>query len=413
MAHLIAFSHLRWDFVFQRPQHLLTRMADTHPVIYVEEPVLSQGRPRLEEIDAAPGVTVLRPHTPVESHGFHHDQLLVIAPMLADYFQENGVGDSIAWFYTPMALPLLALFEPLAVVYDCMDELSAFKGAPQGLSELEHALIKKADVVFTGGISLYEAKRALHPNVHCQPSAVDVSHYAPERLLTDSPHWACVEAVQGHLPHPMLGYFGVIDERMNLMLLDAIARAHPEWSIVMVGPVLKIDQSELPRHDNIHWLGLQPYDRLPYLVKDWDVCLMPFALNEATQYISPTKTLEYLAADKPVVSTAIQDVVALYGDVVHVAHSKGQFIEICEGLLQRSGAPRSTVFDDASSCVCCFSWDDTAQAMLELTQQAMKKRRKVRRSIVSGSTYLRPKADLDLRQYPQQIERVLGSVKVG
>ncbi len=375
MAHLIVFSHLRWDFVFQRPQHLLTRMASTHPVLYVEEPVASEGKPWLEAIGVAPGVTVLRPHTSLQAKGFHAEQLRVMAPLLANYMAAQGVRESLAWFYTPMALPLLAVLHPSAVIYDCMDELSAFKGAPQTMRQLEQALLQQADVVFTGGVSLYEAKRSLNDHVHCQPSAVDVAHYAPSQLQADSPHAQHVATLQGHLTRPMLGYFGVIDERMNLPLVDAIAEAHPEWSIVMVGPVLKIDPDSLPRRHNIHWLGMQPYDRLPYLVRDWDVCLMPFALNEATQYISPTKTLEYLAAEKPVVSTAIRDVAVLYGDVVHIAHSKSQFIQSCEALLQTTAAQRDAQLPGASACVFCFSWDDTAKAMLDLVHQAVQRKR--------------------------------------
>lgn len=374
MAHLIVFSHLRWHFVFQRPQHVLSRLAPHHPVIYVEEPVETQGLPYLEVIDVLPGVTLLRPHTPVHVPGFHDEQLELLEPLLARYLAEHGIEEAVAWFYTPMALPLMQVFKPLAVVYDCMDELSAFQGAPRLMRQQEYALLRSADVVFTGGLSLYEAKRELHPHVHCLPSAVDVRHYAPSSLRDDAPEAQAAATLQGRLPHPMLGFFGVIDERMNLELIAAIADAHPEWSIVLVGPVVKIDLTTLPRRANIHWLGMQPYALLPYLVKDWDLCMMPFALNEATQYISPTKTLEYLAAEKPVVSTSIRDVVALYGDVVYVAKNPRHFILVCEGVLQQSQAERARYLSEAACCVTCFSWTDTAKAMGELVEAAMQRR---------------------------------------
>jgi glycosyltransferase involved in cell wall biosynthesis len=240
------------------------------------------------------------------------------------------------------------------------------------MREQEQALMKRADVVFTGGVSLYEAKRNLHPNVHCQPSAVDVDHFAPSKLDEFSPHAWQALSLQAHLSRPRLGYYGVIDERMNLKLVEALAEAHPLWSIVMVGPVAKIDPATLPRRDNIHWLGSQPYARLPYLVRDWDVCLMPFALNDATQYISPTKTLEYLAAEKPVVSTAVRDVVSLYGEVVHIASNKTDFIELCESVLSEAQRPQSLAKGVASHSVPYLSWHATAEAMLELIHQAMR-----------------------------------------
>ncbi len=374
MAHLIVFSHLRWDFVYQRPQHLLSRIARTHPVIYIEEPVHSEESAHFEETGPAPGVVVLRPHTSVCEPGFHPDQIRVIQPLLAEFLRTNGIDETMAWFYTPMALPLLSTLDPSVVVYDCMDELASFKDAPQGMREQEQALMKCADIVFTGGVSLYEAKREMHRNLHCQPSAVDVDHFAPSRLDEFSPHAWQALSLQAHLNRPRLGYFGVIDERMNLKLLAALADAHPQWSIVMVGPIAKIDPSTLPWRDNIHWLGPQPYGRLPYLVRDWDVCLMPFALNDATQYISPTKTLEYLAAEKPVVSTAVRDVVSLYGDVVHIASTQADFIDLCGSVLALAERPRPLSRSAGSHGVAHLSWHATAEAMLNLIHQAMRKK---------------------------------------
>lgn len=371
MAHLIVFSHLRWDFVYQRPQHLLSHMARIHPVIYIEEPVHGEEVAHFEETSPAPGVVVLRPHTPVREPGYHPDQIRVIGPLLREYLRGNGIDETLAWFYTPMALPLLSTLDPAVVIYDCMDELASFKGAPHGMRQQELALMKRADVVFTGGVSLYEAKRELHPNVHCLPSAVDVDHFAPSKLDEFSPHAWQALSLQADLGRPRLGYFGVIDERLNLKLLQALADAHPQWSIVMVGPVAKIDPSTLPRRENIHWLGAQPYARLPYLVRDWDVCLMPFALNDATQFISPTKTLEYLAAEKPVVSTAVRDVVSLYGEVVHIASTKADFIELCESVLAPSQGPHLSQ-GTASHGVSYLSWHATAEAMLSLIHQAMR-----------------------------------------
>lgn len=371
MPHLIVFSHLRWDFVYQRPQHLMSRLAQHYPVIFVEEPMHDDGAPQLQRLPQEGGVDVLRPRTAVQAGGFHDDQIAVIEPLLAAYLQAQGIDDYIVWFYTPMALPLLRDLQPRAVVYDCMDELSAFKNAPRQLRQRESALIRAADVVLTGGLSLYESKRDLHPNVHCLPSAVDARHFEPDSLSPDSEGRQQALRLQGKIAGPRLGFYGVIDERIDIDLIGTVADAHPEWSLVMVGPVAKIDPQRLPRRPNIHWLGMQPYSVLPYLVADWDVCLMPFALNEATQFISPTKTLEYMAAHKPVVSTPVKDVVALYGDVVNIASSPAEFVEQCERVLDESPVEQSRRISDMLTCVSRFSWDHTADTIRGLIEEVM------------------------------------------
>lgn len=363
MPTLIVFSHLRWGFVYQRPQHILARLARTHRVLFVEEPVFGGAAcsARFETATPAPGVTVLTPHTPVEAPGFHDDQLPALRPLLAETLRAEGITDYIAWFYTPMALPLIAeLPAPTAVAYDCMDELAAFKDAPRQLRQRETALMKIAGVVFTGGPALYAAKRGQHANLHCLPSAVDAAHYAPERLDRDGEEAFAAARLQADIPAPRLGYFGVIDERLDLGLIAAVADARPEWQIVMAGPVAKISTDALPQRPNIHWLGMQPYERLPHLVAAWHVCLMPFALNEATRCISPTKTLEYMAAEKPVVSTAVPDVVALYGDVVNIAHDRAGFVGACEAMLAEGGQARGARLAAMQSTVARLTWDATA-----------------------------------------------------
>lgn len=373
MPHLIVFSHLRWNFVYQRPQHLLSRLAKHYQVLFVEEPLHAAGEARMEAAECAPGVTVLKPHTPVEACGFHDDQLSVLRPLVADYLQEQGIDDYVVWFYTPMALPLLAELEPRAVVFDCMDELSAFKDAPKQLRQREAALMKAADLVLTGGPSLYEAKRHLHHNVMCLPSAVDAQHYSPQFASTRIDAILQAEQVQGRIPGPRLGFFGVIDERLDTELVAAVADADPDWQVVMVGPVVKIDPARLPQRPNVHWLGQQPYNLLPQLVADWDVCLLPFALNESTRFISPTKTLEYMAAEKPVVSTAVRDVVSLYGDVVRIGHDHASFVEGCRWALSESAAKRGERVTEMLATVARYSWDNTATSIHEAIGKVLRK----------------------------------------
>jgi UDP-galactopyranose mutase len=354
MTCIIVFSHLRWNFVYQRPQHLLSRLARDHRVIFVEEPVPSAESDRLERLYPAPGVEVLRPHLTGAASGFHDDQLPMMGSQLADFMREQGIQDYYVWFYTPMAVPLAKDLQPRAVIYDCMDELSAFKNAPRQLIQRENALYQLADLVLTGGPSLYRSKRERHPNVHCFASSVDAAHFAVDG--EDHP-------AQSGLGHPRVGYYGVIDERIDLDLLAALADSHPDWNIVMVGPVVKISDHVLPRRSNLHWLGQRSYDELPQFVAGWDVCLLPFALNQATRFISPTKTLEYMAAGKPAVSTRIRDVADPYGQIVEIADSPLEFIRACEALLTESRAEREARRVQMQCVVSGTSWEATAQAI--------------------------------------------------
>jgi len=370
--NLVVFSHLRWDFVFQRPQHLLSRLARHHPVLFIEEPIHTEGEARLEELNPCANVRVLRPHTPIHAAGFHDDQLSFLKPLVESYLVDHAIDDYAVWFYTPMALPLMADLEPVAVVYDCMDELSAFRGAPRQMLQREASLLRRADLVLTGGPSLYEARRNANPCVLCLPSAVDAEHFARPRALANERRMARADELQGAIAYPRLGYYGVIDERLDLDLLQLIADADPSWQIVMVGPVAKVDPAHLPRRPNIHWLGQQSYELLPQLVAGWDVGLMPFALNESTRSISPTKTLEYMAAGRPVVSTAVPDVVSLYGEVVRIAGNDGAFIDACRKALAETPGARADREKRMAATVSRYSWDSTAQVIRQALETAVR-----------------------------------------
>jgi UDP-galactopyranose mutase len=363
MKTLIVFSHLRWNFVFQRPQHLLTRLAAHYRVLFVEEPTQESGPARLQVGAAEAGVTVVKPLTPLPSRGFADDQIALIAPLVSELVDAEGIDDPIVWFYTPMALPLLACLRPLAVVYDCMDELSAFAGAPPQLREREAQLMQRADLVLTGGPSLYEAKRHLHPNVLCLPSSVDAKHFSVEGRTGDEAMVERARQLQGAIAGPRLGYFGVIDERMDLDLVRRLADADPRWNVIMVGPVVKIDPASVPQRPNLHWLGQQPYELLPRLIEGWEVGLLPFAINESTRFISPTKTLEYMAAGKPAVSTAIKDVATLYGDVVRIARSADEFVAACAAALEEPPAKRCERLLAMQASVARSSWARTAETI--------------------------------------------------
>jgi len=371
MLELIVLSHRRWDFVHQRPRQLMSGLSHHYRIHFVEEPVFDDGAPCIEVKPQGPDIDVLVPHTPVVAAGFDDEQMPLLAPMLVEHLRERGVTDYIAWFYTPMALPLLAALQPRLVVYDCMDDLSALKNAPRQVQARETALLQRAAIVFTVGPALYEAKRALHPNLHCLPSAVNPAHFAPARLDSASEEAREGDRLQARLPGPRLGFYGVIDDRLDMALIDSVAAARPDWQIVMVGPVVGIDAASLPARPNIHWLGVQPYALLPHLLVGWDLCLMPFALNDATRCLGPTQTLEYMAADKPVVSTRVNDVVALHGDVVTLAADAPEFIQACARLLAETGRQRADRSNNMMAAVFRASWESTALCVHTLIEQAL------------------------------------------
>jgi UDP-galactopyranose mutase len=362
MPAIIVFSHLRWDFVRQRPQHLLSRLAQHYPIVFVEEPIFDEGESRWEISSPEPNLFLWQPHTSVAMPGFHDDHLPQLRKLMRQLVAEYD--DHIVWFYTPMALPLLQELQPRAVIYDCMDELASFKNAPRQLLQRENAVLKIADVVFTGGPSLYRAKQDRHHNVHCFPSSVDVAHFSQALDHTNS------HPAHKNIPGPRMGFYGVIDERFDAALIARVADAHPQWQIVLVGPIVKVDPATLPQRENIHYLGQQPYQSLPQFLAGWDVCLLPFALNESTRFISPTKTLEYMAAELPIVSTPVADVADIYSDIVYIAADADQFIAACEAALLETPAEREQKAGKMRAVLASTSWDMTVDKMRNLIDAA-------------------------------------------
>ncbi|MGE0159689.1 MAG: glycosyltransferase [Gemmatimonadales bacterium] len=358
---LVVFSHLRWDFVYQRPQHVMSRLAAYRPVLFVEEPIVNPGRMALEVEAVAPGVRVARPVVPLEGTPFGSAQEAAIISMLRSRLAADGWKRVVAWLYTPMAVRIAKGIHPNAIIYDCMDDLSGFLGAPGDLHSRDKELLAAADAVMTGGPSLWKLKRERHAYVHCFPSSVDVAHFTVRDDVEEPPEHAGI-------PRPRLGYTGVIDERMDLDILAALAEAHPEWQIVLVGPVVKIDPATLPQAPNLHYLGRKDYAELPSYLAGWDVALIPFARNAATKYVSPTKVLEYMAADRPIVSTPIADVAEPYGDIVFLGDSPEEFVRACESALACSELERATRSARARRVLSRTSWDDTAQRMDEIIQ---------------------------------------------
>jgi glycosyltransferase involved in cell wall biosynthesis len=365
---LICFSHLRWNFVFQRPQHLMSRFAREMNVIFWEEPMEISEREtaylQVRQAEDAENVRVIVPHLP---KGMPEEAREAALKRLLDAHLASQHGSLVAWYYTPMMLPFSRHLEADVTVFDAMDELSKFKFAPAKLLDLEQELIERADIVFTGGSSLYEAKKDRHDNVHCFPSSVDRVHFLKARARQFDP------ADQEELPKPRLGFYGVIDERFDTELLAKAAEMRPDWSFVMVGPVVKISEEDLPKRPNIHYLGSKTYAELPGYLSGWDVALMPFAMNESTQFISPTKTPEYLAGGKPVVSTPIKDVVRHYGELegVKIASTPEEFVAACDEALELSHNPESGWLAEADLMLSASSWDTTQARMAGLVADVL------------------------------------------
>jgi len=286
MNELVVFSHRRWHFVRQRPQHVMSRLARRWRVLFVEEPVFATGAPRAELRAPQNGVTVLTPYTPLTAPGFHDDQIPLLQKLVGHALAREGFADYGAWLYTPMALPLLQKLAPRIVVYDCMDELAASSYAPRQLLQRENALMRIANVVFAGGPTLYDARRGRNHSVHLFPNSVESAHFA--RSHDTSYARAEIKA----LARPRLGFFGVLDERLDFALLAQVARERPEWEICMVGPVVRVDPASLPQAPNLHYFGLRPYGELPAFLAGWDVALLPYARSDATRFVSPIQTLE-------------------------------------------------------------------------------------------------------------------------
>jgi glycosyltransferase involved in cell wall biosynthesis len=370
---VVCLSHLRWDGVYQRPQHLMSRFARASSVLFVEEPMPTDGAPRVEVSRREDGLSIAVPRIPADAGP--EETVALQRDMLDAVLDDRPPAPYVLWHYTPMTIAFSDHLRPLVRVFDCMDELSAFNGAPAEMLRREAELFAAADLVFTGGHRLWESKRDRHPQVHAFPSSVDVPHFARARTATAEP------ADQAAIPGPRLGYFGVIDERMDLELVAGIADAHPEWQLVMVGPVVKIDEADLPRRANIHYLGSKPYGELPGYVAGWDVALMPFALNASTEFISPTKTPEYLAAGRPVVSVPIADVVRPWGRDGHVSIATGADA-FCAAVARHLAATPEEVaarVAAADEALAGLSWNRTWRRMLAMIEEVAAPRLVTRR----------------------------------
>ncbi len=356
-ADFIVLSHLRCDWVWQRPQHLVSRIGRGRRTWFVEEPRLAEvDQPTIRMVDAGP-VTRIWVDTPVDSgideYGVGAEPLYT--PFLLEFFRDVPRD---VWLYAPTALPIATALEPRILIYDVMDDLAGFADAPPEMVLLMRRAVTTADVVFAGGRSLHRSAVAVRGShgTHAFPSGVECDHYARSRQLRHDNH------------RHVAGYVGVIDERLDLDLIARLAQDLPNWEIHIVGPTTKIEPASLPQAENIRYLGMKQYDELPGVMAQFDVALMPFALNEATRLISPTKTLEYLAARLPVVSTRVPDVVADWSSVVHLADTGAEFAAACQHVVAQSRAQRD---QRVAPLRRKHEWDVIAAGMVEILEAAV------------------------------------------
>jgi UDP-galactopyranose mutase len=335
----------------------MTRFAKQTRVYFIEEPLFDADNTNHIQLEPKENLTVVIPH--LKSGLSVEDIAFQQVTLLKELFGQENIANYFFWYYTPMAVAVGNNFSPKMTIYDCMDELSLFKDAPPLLTERENELFAKADIVFTGGHNLYQAKKNSHHNIYSFPSSIDKDHFAQAREITND------EEDQVSILHPRFGYYGVVDERFDIDLIKEIAEKKTEWHFVIIGPIVKIDPETLPKLNNIHYLGGKNYADLPKYLAGWDVAIIPFLRNDSTKYISPTKTPEYLAGGKPVISTSIIDVVTPYGtnNLVQIADTADEFIKAAEFELTRQD--RDLWLQKVDAFLSQNSWDKTWARMMD------------------------------------------------
>jgi beta-glucosidase/6-phospho-beta-glucosidase/beta-galactosidase/glycosyltransferase involved in cell wall biosynthesis len=369
---IVVFSHLRWGFVWQRPQQFLSRFAKKHSVLFIEEPFFDRqehDEPELQFHLVMPNVTVACPHLAPSWNTNPNlpDLLRKFAHQAIKDMNESGEFDKpLLWYYSPMDSSWsLGHFENRGIVYDSMDELSQFTGAPPSLIANEKRLMDHSDVVFTGGYELYLKKKQQHPNVHFFGCGVEYEHFSQ----AGDPNTSIPPDID-FMNRPILGWFGVVDERVDYNMVGEMARMRPEWSFAMVGPVVKVDPNLLPHFPNLYWLGGRDYSVLPNYCRAFDVNMMCFAINAATQFINPTKALEYLATGKPVVSTPVKDVVTQYSDTVEIVKTAEEFVLAAERAMKTPDTARiARGVEKAKQS----SWESTVTTMQDIIKKAIVK----------------------------------------
>jgi glycosyltransferase involved in cell wall biosynthesis len=328
-ADLIVLSHVRWTDAWQRPHHVVSRLARERRTWFVEGPSPGGHQPPRLVTLADGDVTRawLEPPPTGEGDGdAAGPETVETYRRLLPGLVGPADGDRVVWLCTPLALDIAGALDPTVLVYDvAIDELLSLRGVPQGVALAQKEALARADVVFTASPSLHRSViEQGRPDAHLAPGGVDPAHFAAARRpRTDR-------------GRPVAGYVGPIDERIDVALVAALATALADWEIRIVGPVGGIDPAALPRAANITYPGPVPYAALPEVMADLDVAVMPLAVGAAPRSTNPTTALEHLAAGLPVVTTPVPDVVTQFGTIVDVADDAGAFALACVRALGQS-----------------------------------------------------------------------------
>ena len=352
---IIIFSHLRWDFVLQRPQHIASRLAHHMKILFVEEPIPynkeEEGTARLRQVNEH--ITVMQPRV---------QEIKDIEQLLKFMVRQKTVP--IGWFYSSDFSPLLRSLHFRKIVYDCMSDHEPRPDAD------EPAMLAEADIVFTDSKALFESRIRVHPNVHCFPSSVEHGHF--RKALKN----IAVPGDIAELKKPVVGYCGVIDGRLDMDLLDKVAEQSPETTFVLIGPLVNMPESKLPKRSNVHYLGMKPYHLLPGYLKGIDIAMIPFDIKGAHKLSGPTETLEYMAAGKPIISTPIWDVVRDYRNHINIVNNVDEFCAARDAIIKQL---ESQVYNHEkyNDILHTSSWEDTVKRMEKLIQALHVKERQV------------------------------------
>ncbi|MBN1593755.1 MAG: glycosyltransferase [Candidatus Coatesbacteria bacterium] len=363
--------------LWQRPQQIAVRIANRHPVLYVwpryaSELARRKSKSEFTPSDGAKGVHLLAPLLlPFERaiKGIYRINLKTISSLISAALPRiDADGRPVLWFYAPRFAPIIDSLDHAAVVYDIMDEHSAFGFARRETMELERRLLESADVVFAGTNALAERKAEFAPDIKYYPCGVEFDHFS-SALGGSLPVPAALSEVEG----PVIGYFGAVDDRLDFDMIFAVARAYPEWNFLLAGPWLSSRQrSELETTGNIILPGLVDYSELPAYLARFDVAILPFVLNKLTLHIHPTKALEYLASRTPVISTAIPDVVKFYSGIIDIVSTADEFASAVERALEK---PNEDAIERGFELARSSSWENMVENMWADFEAALSKNR--------------------------------------
>ena len=290
----------------------------------------------------------------------------LLLPILRAQIKRLGFRAPVLWTYAPHSADFVGKLGEQAAVYECVDDFTAAKGliSARAIGRLEQRLIRAVDLLIVTHPKLYEAKAKVARRAVVVPNGVDAEHLA----RAADPDLPVAEAL-AHVKHPVLGYLGAVNYWIDTPLLARLARAHPDWTLVMVGPVVRplANVKPLEGLPNVLFTGRVPYAEVPRYVKAFDVCLNPYVLDEVAEHCSPLKLYEYVATGKPVVSVDMPEAHRFAG-LIDIAHSADEFIALVEVAVQRVMRGEA---DERAAARMAEAWKHTWRSRFEAVSAAL------------------------------------------